>query len=77
LRVPLEDDQAFVDATVQAAMDRESLARWGQEARKSVLSLDWNSIVAQFEGELREVLRPAEPALTVAHARAVPSSLLQ
>jgi glycosyltransferase involved in cell wall biosynthesis len=76
-RVPLEDDQAFVHATVQAAMDRESLARWGQEARKSVLSLDWNSIVAQFEGELREVLRPAEPALTVAHARAVPSSLLQ
>ncbi len=77
VRVPLEDDQAFVDATVQAAMDRERLARWGQEARKSVLSLDWNSIVAQFEGELREVLRPAEPALTVAHARAVPSSLLQ
>lgn len=76
-RVPLENDKAFVDATIQAAMDHERLTRWGQEARKSVLSLDWNSIVAQFEGELREVLMPAEPALAVAHARAVPSSLLQ
>jgi glycosyltransferase involved in cell wall biosynthesis len=76
-RVPLENDKAFVDATIQAAMDHERLIRWGQEARKSVLSLDWNSIVAQFEGELREVLMPAEPALSFAHARAVPSSLLQ
>lgn len=72
--VPLEDDQAFVDAAVDAATDRDRLARWAQEARTSVLPLDWDRIVRQFESELRDVLSLAAPDPAVAHAGAVQPS---
>lgn len=73
--VPLHDDQAFVTAAVEAAADPARLALWAQAARDSVLALDWQSIVTQFESELREVLSLAEPVHAVVHAGAVRSSL--
>lgn len=61
-RVPLDDDQAFVNAAVEAAMDRISLGRWASQARDSVRALDWHGVVERFESELLAALNQAQKA---------------
>ena len=55
-RVPMGDEQAFIKAAVAAAQDRAGLARWAQQARRSVEPLDWSGVVQRFEAELRDAL---------------------
>ena len=76
-RVPLEGDQAFIEAAADAASDRARLARWALQARESVQALDWNGIVLRFEAELREVLSPQPQEPTALQAGTVRPSLLR
>ena len=61
-RVPRTDAPGFIQAAVEAAQDREQLARWGVQARSTVEPLGWPGIVQRFEAELREVLDQPVPA---------------
>lgn len=72
-RVPLGQEQAFIDAVVAAAGDREALTRSREQARRSVESLDWSDVVKRFEAELREALNdPVEQGGFVAAPTAQP-----
>lgn len=75
-RVPLEHDQTFIEAAVEAAADRAKLARWATQARESVQALDWDGIVMRFEAALREVLSPQPEERPASNAGTVSSSLL-
>jgi glycosyltransferase involved in cell wall biosynthesis len=55
-RVPLGDEAAFITAAVAVSQDRERLARWALQARRSVEPLDWSGVVQRFELELRDAL---------------------
>ncbi|MEI6026341.1 MAG: glycosyltransferase family 1 protein [Betaproteobacteria bacterium] len=62
-RVALGQEQAFIEATVAAGLDRDALAQWCLEARRAVEPLDWSSVVLRFEAELRDALSdPVEQA---------------
>jgi len=75
-RVTLGQEQAFIEATVAAGLDRESLHRWRSEARHSVETLDWSGVVMRFEAELREALNdPAAQPGFVVSPTAQPSPL--
>ncbi|MCE2688376.1 MAG: glycosyltransferase family 1 protein [Rubrivivax sp.] len=76
--VPRLDEPGFIRAVVEAAQDRQRLARWGQQARRTVEPLGWPDIVQRFEAELREALdhplppgeesrRPAHDGQALAH----------
>ncbi len=71
-RVPMGDERAFIQAAVSAAQDRAGLARWAQQARRSVQPLDWSAVVQRFEAELRDALRDplSESAMPVGDAAA-------
>ena len=52
ITVPYGDREAFMRAAVGLTQNREGSARMGERARASMVRVDWNQIVAQFEATL-------------------------
>jgi len=59
---PFDDTAAFVAAAERTAADLAGVRALGAAARETTLALDWDGVVARFEGVLATVLRPAAPA---------------
>lgn len=54
--VPFGDSKAFIQAVVEVGIDPRVRASQGAHARQTALGLGWDSIVAQFESQLRQVI---------------------
>ena len=54
--VPECDEAAFIAAAVGLAQAPELRATLGEAARRSVLPLAWEAVVADFEASLRETI---------------------
>ena len=59
--VPINDQAAFVSASLAAASDAGGRSRMGRLACQTASELDWASIVARFEAVLDTVIQRAEP----------------
>jgi glycosyltransferase involved in cell wall biosynthesis len=60
--VAMDDQAAFVSASLAAAGDASARRQMGRWARQTASELDWASIVARFETVLDTVIQRAEPA---------------
>jgi glycosyltransferase involved in cell wall biosynthesis len=59
--VPMDDQAAFVSASLAAAGDASARQHMGRLARQTASALDWASIVVRFEAVLDTVIQRAEP----------------
>ena len=60
--VPYEDNAEFITTAARTAIDLANCRVLGARARESVMALDWDSIAAQVEGVMANVMRRVEPA---------------
>ncbi len=72
LLVPFGDAEAFVDAALGLALDRERRSAMGAAARARARLQDWNDVLARFETLLSRAIhpRPASELFTLATATA-------
>ena len=52
ITVPYGEREAFMRAAIGLTHDREGRARLGERARASMVRVDWNQIVSEFEATL-------------------------
>ena len=73
--VPFGDADAFVAAAARTASDLARCRTMGAHARVTARALDWEGVVAQFEGVIASVLREAAAASAPAGRAAAPTSV--
>jgi glycosyltransferase involved in cell wall biosynthesis len=69
ITVPFGDREAFIGAAIGLVSQREHRARMREAARASMVRIDWDHIVSEFESALFDVAR-AEKGMQGAHAYA-------
>jgi glycosyltransferase involved in cell wall biosynthesis len=67
ITVPYGDREAFVRASIDLLGNRERRVRLGDAARSSMVRVDWNHIVNEFEGTLARLVTERERS-GLAHA---------